>query len=231
MPAHPVAHGLIRAAGVPIAAPSANLFTRPSPTRAADVAADLTGRLPLILDGGPTAHGVESSVVDLTTSPPRLLRPGAVPPEALRRVLPDLRVGAPDPTEEAARHSPGTMLTHYAPRATVLLFDGPDGGRVLGALAAAAAVLAAAGSRPGLLLPQEDLAAFAPPPAPAWPVADLGPAADSAVQATRLFAALRDLDSAGATHILARAPGSAGLGLTLRDRLFRAASGRVQWVP
>ncbi|HMA37391.1 MAG TPA: L-threonylcarbamoyladenylate synthase [Chloroflexia bacterium] len=229
MPAHPVALGLIRAAGVPIAAPSANLFTRPSPTRAADVAADLGSRILLILDGGPTTHGVESTVLDLSTHPPRLLRPGALTLEQLRSVLPDL--AAPAALGAAARRSPGTMLKHYAPRAEMRLLDGAHPARVLAALAEEVQAAQVAGRVVGLLLTDEDLAALgARAPGPGVRVAALGPAADLAGQAHRLFAALRDLDQAGADLILARAPPAAGLGLTLRDRLRRAAAGRVRLV-
>ncbi len=232
MPAHPIAHGLIRAAGVPVAAPSANRFTRPSPTRAADVAADLAGRLPLILDGGPTLHGVESTVLDLTSDLPRLLRPGAIPLEQLRRLLPDLAAAsAPGAINAAVLRSPGTMLKHYAPQAELWLFDGPDPARVLAALAAAVTQVRAAGGRAGLLLTREAAGALGPAlPGPDLVWADLGAAADLPDQAHRLFAALRDLDSAGVTHIFAQAPAAHGLALTLRDRLIRAASGRVRYV-
>lgn len=232
IPAHAVALGLIRAAGVPVAAPSANRFTRPSPTRAADVAADLAGRLPLILDGGPSRHGVESTVLDLTCSPPRLLRPGAIPLEQLRDLLPDLAVptAAATPDADIAR-SPGSRLKHYAPQAELWLFDGPDPACVLAALAAAVAAVRASGGRAGLLLTTEARAALGPlPPGPDLVAAPLGPAADPATQAHRLFAALRDLDRAGATHIFAQAPAPVGLGRTLRDRLIRAAAGRVRYV-
>ncbi len=233
MPAHPVALALIRAAGTPIAAPSANLFTRPSPTRAADVAADLGGRIAMILDAGPTAHGVESTVLDLAGDVPRVLRPGALTVEALRAVLPDLAAPAlTGPTDPAAaRRSPGTMLKHYSPRAEVLVLDGEDPARVRAALAEAVQAARAAGRRVGLLLTEEDLAALAAlPPGPDLVPLALGPGADLPGQARRLFAALRDLDHAGVDLIITRAPAPAGLGLTLRDRLRRAASGRVRHV-
>ena len=232
MPAHPVARGLIRAAGLPVAAPSANLFSRPSPTRAADVAADLGSRILLILDGGPTVHGLESTVLDLTTDPPRVLRPGALPLEALRLVLPAL--AAPPPaglpaSDPAAARSPGTLLKHYAPRAEMLVLDGADSGRVQAALGAAVAAARAAGRRVGLLLADEDLAALAALLLDAGVIlAPLGPAADLEGQGHRLFAGLRDLDTAGAELIVTRTPPPEGLGLALRDRLRRAASGRVQ---
>ena len=92
MPSHPVAQALIEAAGTPIAAPSANLFSHTSPTTAQHVWEDLNGQIPLILDGGPTPVGVESSVLDLSGSHPRLLRPGAVSVEAIARLAPDVEV-------------------------------------------------------------------------------------------------------------------------------------------
>ncbi len=134
-------------------------------------------------------------------------------------------------TTGAAR-SPGTAVKHYAPRAELHVWDGDDAARVRAALAGALADALAAGRRVGLLLSDEDLAALgAAVQDPGAVRAPLGPAADVAGQARHLFAALRDLDAAGADLILARMPPPAGLGLTLRDRLRRAASGRVETVP
>src|SRR6266540_2143822 len=127
IPNHAVPLALARAAGVPIAAPSANLFTRPSPTTAAHVLEDLDGRIDLLLDGGPTPIGLESTVLDLTSAQPTLLRPGGVSIEALRQHIPDLifvpryvehNPAAPTPA------SPGMLLKHYSPRAELLLFAG-----------------------------------------------------------------------------------------------------------
>lgn len=113
MPAHPVAAELLRQANVPVAAPSANLFGRPSPTRAEHVAADLGDRVDLILDAGPTNIGVESTILDLTQSPPVILRPGGITPEQLNAaVSDDKRILAPGMTEK-----------HYAPRARIELFE------------------------------------------------------------------------------------------------------------
>ena len=94
IPAHPVARALLAAAAVPIAAPSANLFSRPSPTRAAHVLEDLDGRIDMVIDAGATDVGVESTVLDLTVSPPQVLRPGAITLEALQAVLPAVRVAS-----------------------------------------------------------------------------------------------------------------------------------------
>jgi L-threonylcarbamoyladenylate synthase len=221
VPDHAVALGLIRAAGTPIAAPSANLFARPSPTSAAHVLADLAGRIDLVLDGGPTRIGLESTIVDLTAHPPVILRPGGIPLEALRELLPDLQFRpqylGPD---TAMVPAPGTLLRHYAPRAPLTLYRG-ERDAVLGAMQAA---IEAAPSAPqvGLLLAEGDVAAFR-----RWPVVIESLGGDEAEAAQRLFAALRALESRGVTRILARLPASDGLGLALADRLIRAANGAV----
>src|SRR6266566_5503385 len=128
MPGHPVALALIRAAGSPIAAPSANRFMHVSPTTAQHALADLDGRVPLILDGGPCAVGVESTVLDLCATVPTILRPGGISLEALRTVLPDVQPPmqrhVKHADEEEAQKAPGQLLTHYAPAIPLLLFDG-----------------------------------------------------------------------------------------------------------
>ena len=224
VPAHPMALALLRAAGVPIAAPSANRFSRPSPTTAADVAEDLGDVLDLIIDGGSTTHGVESTVVDATTVPPRVLRPGAVTLEALQAVDPSIALRATVTRETtAAQVSPGTLLKHYSPRAEVRLWTGaPEA--TLSALRVDVVALVAAGRRVGVLLVDEDLRA----------VSDLlvervslGAAAHLEQAAARLFAALRELDRSQVDVIVTRDLGREGLGLAIWDRLFRAAEGRV----
>ncbi|MGE5508758.1 MAG: L-threonylcarbamoyladenylate synthase [Chitinophagales bacterium] len=131
MPAHPVALGLIAAAGVPVAAPSANRSGRPSPTTAAHVWDDLAGRVDVILDGGPAGVGVESTVVDLTGPRPVVLRPGGLPLEELRRVAGEVEI---DPAVlrkaeagKVAPRSPGLKYTHYAPAAPLTLVAPPVG--------------------------------------------------------------------------------------------------------
>jgi len=125
MPWHPVAAALLAAAQCPIAAPSANRFGRPSPTCAEHVVEDLADRVDLILDAGPSPMGVESTVLDLTQSPPAILRPGGVTREELEAVVGPVRV-APGVTDEVVRDGlagPGMTLKHYAPRARVELFE------------------------------------------------------------------------------------------------------------
>lgn len=124
VPAHPVARAVIAAAGVPIAAPSANLFSRPSPTQAAHVLSDLDGRVDLVLDAGPTDVGVESTVLDLTVDPPLVRRPGGVTLEALRTVVPDVQVLTHHGDDREAQMAPGQLLRHYAPQARLTLING-----------------------------------------------------------------------------------------------------------
>lgn len=133
VPAHAVALQLLRTCGLPLAAPSANRSQGISPTRAEHVAASLRAAdVPLILDGGPCRHGIESTVVDLTCSPPRLLRPGATPLSALRAILPDLALpatltagSATLAIDETSPASPGLMRRHYAPRTPLTLLQPP----------------------------------------------------------------------------------------------------------
>ncbi len=217
MPDHAVALALIESAGVPIAAPSANRFSRPSPTTAQHVLDDLADDIDLLLDAGPTTIGLESTIVSLADDPPQLLRPGGVPLEALRRRLPDLRFQPRYLGADEAAPAPGTLLKHYSPRAKLLLFQGDDAA----VYAAMRAKIAGVG-RVGLMLSDADASAFAD-----IDIAIERLGRDAAQAAERLFAAMRALDSAGVDLILARAPDQQGLGLAVRDRLLRAAEGAL----
>jgi L-threonylcarbamoyladenylate synthase len=197
VPAHPVAQALLRAAGLPIAAPSANRSGHVSPTTAAHVEADLGDRAAMILDGGPTPLGLESTVVDATGTEPVVLRLGAVTRENLARALGrPIALATGDPSQPA---SPGMLARHYAPR-TSLRLDARD-------------------VRPG-----EALLAFGPaPPHHAGAMVNLSPAGDLMEAAANLFAALRTLDAAGAETIAAMPIPEQGLGEAINDRLRRAA--------
>ena len=223
MPAHPVAQALIAAAATPIGAPSANTFTRPSATTAAHVLEDLDGRIDMVLDGGATPIGLESTVLDLSGDTPTVLRPGGVLLEELRSVLPDLAASPKYLREDADSVAPGQMLKHYSPRARVLLFSGVEPEAVFSAMRARADALQAEGRQVGLLLPDELCGSL---PAAMHTVA-LGPRGDLAGMGRRLFAALRELDSRGVDVILVADPGRAGIGAALWDRLLRAAEGTV----
>jgi L-threonylcarbamoyladenylate synthase len=222
VPSHPVAQALIRAAGLPIAAPSANLFTRTSATTAAHVLEDLGDRIDLILDGGPATHGIESTVVDIGHDEVRLLRPGATTPEALADVLSALDPPVPLLLGAVGRTaSPGLMAKHYSPRASLFLVTGePSEARRV--LRQAVERALAAGRQAGLLLVDEDAELFADL-AGRITTARLGSERDLSRVASGLFAALRDLDAAGCDAIYVRSVGTAGLGLAILDRLARAA--------
>lgn len=225
MPAHPVARALIGRVGAPVAAPSANLFSHTSPTRAEHVLADLHGRIAAVLDGGPTDVGVESTVVDLRGDRPVLLRPGGVSREALEAVLgaPLGERPHPAPEEEtAAMVSPGLLTRHYSPRAEMRLFQGDPESVVAAQLRLARSL--GVGIKLGVLAYTEDL--------PAWQgngaaVSELGAASDPETVARRLYAALRDLDQRGATLIVGRLLPGSGLAEAINDRLRRAASGQL----
>jgi L-threonylcarbamoyladenylate synthase len=232
VPSHPVAQALLRAVQLPVAAPSANRFSRPSPTLAQHVVDDLDGVIDIVLDGGATWVGVESTVLDLTMSPPIVRRPGAVSLNDIRALLPDVTAITESGAAVTAQRAPGQLLRHYAPRARLTLYVGvPE--LVVERLGADARTLAARGSRVGVLAPEEDLMAVAPllvPLAATGRVrfANYGSRTDLARAARELFSALRSLDSEGVDEILASAPEPRDIGLAIHDRLSRAAEGRVK---
>jgi L-threonylcarbamoyladenylate synthase len=202
-----------------------------SPTTAAHVLADLSGRIACVLDGGPCDVGVESTVVDLTTNPPRLLRPGGVGLEALRGLVPDLEAPAesvPLPfLAEAAPRAPGQLERHYAPHAQLIAFDG-DGTAATRAVMDAVRAAVARGERVGALVTEEEAPALAGLGAQ---VSVLGPAGDLATNARYLYARLRELDDASVALIVTHTFAGDGLGLALRDRLRRAAGGLLTPLP
>jgi L-threonylcarbamoyladenylate synthase len=216
VPSHPVAQELLQAAGLPIAAPSANLFGRPSPTRAAHVLEDLDGRIDAVLDGGPTLVGVESTIVDLSTAEPRLLRPGGIAAEAIEAVL-GLRLSLPA-TAHGPQPAPGLLPVHYAPRTPLTLIRG-DGARAR--LLAEVAAALARGQRVGVVALEEDASAL---PTDAH-LEVVGAWSDPTRSAARLFEAMRALDNAGLDILFARelANPDEGLGRALADRLRRAS--------
>lgn len=221
VPAHPVARALLEAADLPIAAPSANLFSRPSPTCAAHVLADLDGRVDIVLDAGPTHVGLESTVLDLTQDPPVVLRPGAVTIEALLAIAPGVVSRTPAPGPGGAMPSPGLMSRHYAPRTPMSLYVG-DAGTAEERLRGAVREALAAGRRVGVLATREQAAAVRDLPVV---VADLGSQNNPQEVANRLYAALRELDAARLDVIMAADfPLEEGLWRALRDRLRRAAA-------
>jgi L-threonylcarbamoyladenylate synthase len=216
VPDHPVALALLVAAAVPVAAPSANRFGHTSPTTAHHVWQDLHDRIDLILDGGPTPVGVESTVVDASTSPVRILRPGGIPAELLEAVVGPVTVVASLLDGEAGLPSPGLLKTHYAPRAELVFVQGRAARQALLAELRAAVQ---AGKRVGVLALDEDAEALERGGALVY---RLGGDVNSV--ARHLYAGMRWLDAQGVDLILARDVGVGGLGLAIRDRLSRAAT-------
>lgn len=213
-PDHPLTRAIIAAAGVPVAAPSANTSGKPSPTTAAHVLDDMDGKTDAVVDGGPCAVGVESTIVDLTCTPPRLLRPGGVTLEQLREVL-----GAVDVDPAVKRlmgvgeqpRAPGMKYRHYAPKAPVTVVTGDPA-------AGAAWIAAHLGEKSGVICFEESAARF-----PGHIVGSIGPAGDKAEQARRVFDALRAFDATDVTEIFAQCPGEEGIGLAVSNRLNKAA--------
>jgi L-threonylcarbamoyladenylate synthase len=199
-PAHPMAQALIRAAGRPIAAPSANRSGAVSPTRAEHVAESLGDRVKLILDGGPCEVGLESTVLDLTTATPTLLRPGGATREAIEAVIGSVALSHAVPSGNAAHKSPGQLASHYAPARPMRL----------NAMSVTA---------------DEGLLAFGPqPPTGANQVLNLSVSGDLTEAAANLFAHLRALDQPANTRIAVMPIPQTGLGLAINDRLRRAAA-------
>ena len=218
MPSHPVVQAVIRASGVAFAAPSANLSGKPSPTNAQDTLADMDGRLPLILDGGESAVGVESTVVSVAGEHPVLLRPGYITKEQMEAVLGEEVQVSPAILEklkegEVAR-SPGMKYKHYAPKAQVTILQGDFAAyRQYVAQHAGPGVWALCFDGEGAQLPV--------------PYIEYGRDHDGAAQAHHLFAALRELDRNGAQIVYARCPEQDGVSMAVYNRLIRAAAFRV----
>ncbi len=215
-PAHPAARALIDAARRPVAAPSANRSGRPSPTTAAHVLADMDGRIPMILDGGPCAVGLESTVIDMTGDVPRILRPGGVTPEMIEAVCGAARVdeAVMRPLREGERpRSPGMKYRHYAPRGSLTVVQGDEAA----VTERIKQLYDAAEGTPLILALERHLPAYGDRRA-------LSLGRDAAGMARALFDALRQADDLGADALFSEAVPADGLGLAVMNRLGRAAA-------
>ena len=213
-PDHPVTRAIIEAAGVPVAAPSGNTSGRPSPTTAGHMAEDMDGKIDGIVDGGPCAVGVESTIIDLTMTPPRLLRPGGLPLEALEEVLGTVAVdkavtGLLKDGEKP--RAPGMKYRHYAPKAPVTAVTGDPAHSAL-------VIRGLLREKAGVICFDEFAGYFE-----GHIVHRLGPFTDKLAQAQRVFDALRTFDGTDVTEIFAQCPDDAGLGLAVGNRLKKAA--------
>ncbi len=222
MPKHKVALALIKQSGCPIAAPSANLAGKPSPTTAKHVYEDLNGRIDAILDGGPTSIGVESTVLDLSVDPPLVLRPGGTTFEALKKVLEKVQL---HPFVEAEKElplenikSPGMKHRHYAPKAEVILVEGTVSA-VTSTIKDLAKKYALENLKVGILATDETKVSYQ-----ADVVRSLGSRINLEMIAQNLFRLLREIDAENVDIILAEGVPSAEMGLAVMNRLRKASA-------
>jgi L-threonylcarbamoyladenylate synthase len=210
VPAHPVAHALLRAAGIPVAAPSANRSTEISPTTAQHVARSLGDRVDVIVDGGPCPVGIESTVLSLAGPVPTLLRPGTISVDDLRPVIGEVAFPSAAPDAAAARPSPGMMDRHYAPRAELRLFDPTRNARLPGDSDGRTAAMLVGPPRQTEIPPGVDMVWMPESPAE---------------YAAALYGTLHDLDGRGCARVWVQQPPDEPAWAGVRDRLRRAATG------
>jgi L-threonylcarbamoyladenylate synthase len=213
MPANKIALRLIEESKTPIAAPSANLFGRPSPTTAQHVIDDLMGRIDMIIDGGKTQVGVESTVLDLTQSPPYILRPGGVSIEELKKIVKEIKLFK----QKDKILSPGMYPYHYSPKAKVILVEGKGASQVE-KVRNFASRFDLQKCSVGILAKEENKDKY-----DGFNVKSLGPGDDLITCAANLFSVLREFDRQGVDIIIAEGVREEGLGTAIMDRLRRAA--------
>lgn len=217
-PDHPVTREIIRLAGVPVAAPSANISGKPSTTSAAHVLHDHSGRIDAVVDGGPSRVGVESTIIDLSEDRPRLLRPGGITPEQLTEVLGEITVDkavtAQLNKDEVAK-APGMKYRHYAPQCPLVIVSGSS---------EKAAKYIRSQYQPGqrVLCFQEELSLFE-----GCDPLSYGCAADVSTLSAGVFAALRVLDDPAVTKVYARCPEGGGVAYAVQNRLKKAAAFQI----
>ncbi len=223
MPSHPVALALIQESGCLIAAPSANLSGRPSPTLAAHVAEDLAGRIPLILDGGEVGIGIESTIVDLTEEIPMILRPGYITKEMLEKVLGKVSVdpGILDPDALEKPKAPGMKYRHYAPKAELTIVEGAQDA-VVAQINSLTKALQETGKRVGVIGTDETAAAYC-----GDLILSIGAREDEDAIARHLYRILREFDEAEMDVIYSESFAALGIGQAVMNRLLKAAGHQV----
>jgi L-threonylcarbamoyladenylate synthase len=225
IPRNKIALALIHMSGVPIAAPSANRAGKPSPTTAKHVMDDLAGRIDIVLDGGSTQVGVESTVIDMTSRVPQILRPGGTSYEELKAVLGETKLHPATLSEKPAAslraRAPGMKHRHYAPKAEMILVEG-DPDKVIKRVKELAAISMADGKKVGILATNESLSNY-----DGDVLKSLGSRNNLAEVAKNLFRLLREFDEENVDIIIAEGVPSRGLGLAVMNRLRRAASFKI----
>jgi L-threonylcarbamoyladenylate synthase len=218
MPSHPVTRELLRLTKIAVAAPSANLSGKPSPTRAGHVLADFTAKIPLVVDGGPCQAGLESTVLMLDAGQPRILRPGAITKEMIEAVLHETVAVASGEIERP--QAPGMKYRHYAPQAPVVLVEGKNA-KVVARINDLVREyhqfdkVVVIGSSENLAQYQTDL------------VLDFGPAGCLEYAAAHLYDLLRQCDALGVDRIIIEGVNEKGIGAAIKNRLSKAAGGNV----
>lgn len=225
MPYNHVAAELIRESGGYIAAPSANISGRPSPTLAAHVMEDMNGRIDMIIDGGAIAIGLESTIVDLTVTPPQILRPGYITKEMLENILGKVTIDEAlmrlHSENATAPRAPGMKYRHYAPLGDLIIVQGPPD-KVVNYINSSISEDKASGEKVGIIASDEMLKSYG-----AASVKCMGKRTDEVSIARKLYAALREFDEEGVTKIYSEAFSEEGFGQAIMNRLLKAAGHHV----
>ena len=221
MPNHPVALKMIEAGGGYIAAPSANTSGRPSPTMAEHVEEDLTGRIDMILDGGPVSIGLESTILDMTVTPPMILRPGAITQEMLEACIGEVTVDKAVIKPNQRPKAPGMKYRHYAPKADLSIVEG-EMSKVIPKINELAAEQVKAGHKVGIIGTEESVANYT-----CGDVKSIGTREDESTIAVHLFAILREFDADQVDYIYSESFDTEGIGSAIMNRLLKAAGHHV----
>ena len=226
MPSHPLARDFIRESGRMIAAPSANTSGRPSPTLASHVYEDMQGRIPLILDGGAVGIGIESTIIDMSTDTPTILRPGYITKDMLEEVLPKVNI---DPAvtgrtmkKNVVAKAPGMKYRHYAPKADLTIIEGPLE-KVVKEINKRAKEKFEAGYKVGVIGTEETVADYK-----SGDVKCIGTRADESTIAANLFRILREFDDDQVDYIYSESFDTAGIGSAVMNRLLQAAGHHIE---
>lgn len=221
MPSDEVARALIDVGGGYIAAPSANTSGRPSPTMAEHVEEDLTGRIDMILDGGPVSIGLESTILDMTVTPPMILRPGAITKEMLEACIGEVTVDKAVIKPNQRPKAPGMKYRHYAPKADLSIVEG-EMSKVISKINELAAEQVKAGHKVGIIGTEESVANYI-----CGDVKSIGTRGDESTIAVHLFAILREFDADQVDYIYSESFDTEGIGSAIMNRLLKAAGHHV----
>lgn len=227
MPSHNVAYELIRRSGVMIAAPSANTSGRPSPTIASHVREDLDGKIDMIIDGGDCRYGIESTIIDMTSEVPTILRPGYITKEMLEDVIGEVAVdsGISGRSAHVRPKAPGMKYTHYAPKGIMYIVEG-DSKNVVRCINRMVKERQTAGCKVGVLATRYNAMAYE-----ADEVIVIGEKEDELMISSNLYRTLREFDARGVDYIYSESFAGEGLGTAIMNRLMRAAGHRVIQAP